>query len=82
MEQCTHEHRPNVRVKYCIQNSWNSSNAHHHKWLSMNTGVWVGGTEWGKKKSKPVWNSTALQTVCTAAQYSVGYMGVTLLQFL
>lgn len=35
-----------------------------------------------KKKSKPVWNSTALQTVCTAAQYSVGNMGVTLLQFL
>lgn len=32
--------------------------------------------------SKTVWNSTALQTVCTAAQYSVGYMGVTLLQFL
>lgn len=25
------------QLRYCTQNSWNSSNVHHHKWLPLNT---------------------------------------------
>lgn len=36
----THTHaQQHSQLKYCTQNSWNSSNVHRHKWLPMNTGL-------------------------------------------
>lgn len=64
------------QLKYCIQNSWNSSNVHHHNMITNDHRTW-------RHKYLETINGfkipTTLLTVCKAEQCSEGYMGVTLL---